>query len=77
MTATVTTDSSIMSDAPDDGRYNYWLTIKEAAVALGIGTYRAYQIARAEKWQHTGTKPRGYLAADIRRTAQARREDQR
>lgn len=77
MTTTMTTDSSITSDAPDDGRYNYWLTIDEAAVALGVKPKRAYQLAHSEKWKHTGTKPRGYLAADIRRTAKARREDQR
>lgn len=68
----MTTDSSITSDTPDDGRYNYWLTIEEAAVALGVGKFRAYQLARADKWQHTGTKPRGYLAADIRRTRMKR-----
>ena len=60
-------------DAPDDGRFNYWLTIDEAAIALGVGKWRAYQISRADRWKHTRTTPRGYLAADIRRTAQNRK----
>lgn len=66
--------SSIDSDGPDDGRHNYWLTIEEAAIALGVKTKRAYQLARADHWRHTPTKPRGYLAADIRRTRQKRQD---
>jgi hypothetical protein len=45
-----------------------------AATALGVDLKTVYRIAHSEKWQHTDTKPRGYLLADVRRTARRRKK---
>ncbi len=55
-----------------------WITIDQAALALGVSTWHAYRIARVDRWQRTPGRaspgnPRGYLLADIRRTAIARK----
>lgn len=58
---------------PLTGHDNYWLTIDEAAAALDVTKWRAYQMARRDEWRHTPTKPRGYLMADIKTTARQRK----
>jgi hypothetical protein len=53
-----------------------YVDIDVARIALGgISRIRVYQLARSEHWRHDHGRPRGYLLADIRTTAQKRRKD--
>ena len=51
---------------------HYWVAIDVAAAALDISIPSAYRLAIRDHWRRTPTKPRGYLMADIRTTAQKR-----
>jgi hypothetical protein len=59
--------------SPDlNGHHNYWVGIDVAAAALDVTIPTAYVIAKRDAWRRTSSKPRGYLMADIRNTAQKR-----
>ena len=56
------------------GELNRWVSIQEAAIALGVDKRRAYQLARSEGWRRApGQRPRQYSFADIYRTYEQRK----
>lgn len=56
------------------GEHNHWVSIQEAAIALGVNLRRAYQLARTESWRRApGQRPRQYLFADVHRTYEQRK----
>lgn len=58
------------------GKAHFWVTIDVAAAALGISIPYAYVLAARHRWRRTPTVPRGYLMADIKATAETRKEQQ-
>jgi len=56
------------------GHDNYWIPIDVAAAALQVTTAQAYVIAHRDRWRRTNTRPRQYLMADVKTTAQRRRK---
>lgn len=46
-----------------------WISIDEAAIALGVKRRRAYALARIHRWRtQPGTYPRLYALTDVRDT---------
>lgn len=52
-----------------------WVAIDVAALALGVGEKRAYQLSKSEGWRTSPGKPRGYLIDDIKKTARQRKTE--
>jgi hypothetical protein len=50
-----------------------YMHIDAAALALGVGTKRAYQLANQDNWRKTGGKPARYNLTDIRATRDRRK----
>ena len=57
------------------GHTNYWVTLDVAAAALDTTISNARLLAHRDHWRRTPTKPRGYLMADIKATAQRRKDN--
>jgi hypothetical protein len=56
------------------GHDNHWVGLDVAAAALNTSIGNARVLAHRDHWRRTPTKPRGYLMADIRATAQRRKD---
>lgn len=61
-----------MSDRPEQ-----YVTAQVAAAALGVGVDQVWRLARINRWKTVPTKPRGFLLADVRKTARERKNPKR